>query len=66
MAERRYKSANIVTQTDTFGAWVDRTNQVVFDLSEIIVTAQQNTTGGATSGEASTFEVTFQIKDIDT
>ena len=49
MAERRYKSANIATQTDTFGAWVDRTNQLVFDLSEIIVTAQQNTTGGATS-----------------
>lgn len=50
MAERRYKSANIATQTDTFGAWVDRTNQLVYDLSEIVVTAQQNTVGGATSG----------------
>ncbi len=33
MAERKYKSANVATQTDTFGAWVDRTNQLVFDMS---------------------------------
>ena len=63
MAERRYKSANIATQTDTFGAWVDRTNQVVFDLSEIIVTAQQNTTGGATSGNV---VITSNVYNEDT
>ena len=63
MAERRYKSANIATQTDTFGAWVDRTNQLVFDLSEIIVTAQQNTTGGATSGNV---VITSNVYNEDT
>jgi len=63
MAERKYKSANVATQTDTFGAWVDRTNQIVFDMSEIVVTAQQNTVGGATSGNV---VITSNVYNQDT
>tara|TARA_B100000900_G_scaffold415854_1_gene447523 strand:+ start:15306 stop:18272 length:2967 start_codon:yes stop_codon:yes gene_type:complete len=63
MAERKYKSANVATQTDTFGAWVDRTNQLVFDMSEIVVTAQQNTVGGATSGNV---VITSNVYNHDT
>ena len=63
MAERKYKSANIATQTDTFGAWVDRTNQIVFDLSETVVTAQQNTVGGSTSGNV---VITSNVYNQDT
>lgn len=50
MADPKYNSANIVYQTDTFGAWVDRTNQIIFDLFTTVVTSQQNTAGGVTSG----------------
>ena len=63
MAERRYKSANVATQTDTFGAWVERTNQLVYDMSEIVVTAQQNTIGGATSGNV---VITSNVYNEDT
>ena len=50
MAERKYYNANIVYQTDTFGAWVDRTNQLVHDALTINLTAQQNSSGGITTG----------------
>jgi len=63
MAERKYKSANVATQTDTFGAWVDRTNQIVFDMSEVVVTAQQNTVGGSTSGNV---VITSNVYNQDT
>ena len=50
MAERKYYNANIVYQTDTFGAWVDLTNQLVHDALTINLTAQQNSSGGITTG----------------
>jgi hypothetical protein len=50
MAERKYHQANIVYQTDTFGAWVERTNQLVYDQLTINLTAQQNSAGGVTTG----------------
>jgi hypothetical protein len=63
MAEPKFRSANIAYTTDTFGAWVERTNQIVFDMSEIVVTAQQNTQGGATSGNV---VITSNVYNYDT
>ena len=50
MADKKYIAANIAYQTDTFGSWVERTNQLVFDMSERVVTSQVNSIGAATTG----------------
>ena len=63
MADKKYISANIAYQTDTFGAWVERTNQMVFDMSERVVTAQVNSIGAATTGNV---VVTSNVWNSDT
>ena len=63
MAERKYYNANLVYQTDTFGAWVDRTNQLVHDALTITLTAQQNSSGGITTGNV---VITSNLYNFDT
>ena len=63
MAERKYYNANLVYQTDTFGAWVDRTNQLVHDALTITLTAQQNSSGGVTTGNV---VITSNLYNFDT
>ena len=63
MADKKYISANIAYQTDTFGAWVERTNQMVFDMSERVVTSQVNSIGAATTGNV---VITSNVWNSDT
>lgn len=54
MAKNSYLGANVET-TDTFSQWLSRTNQIVYDMGTVVLTAgsvaQPNTTNGAsTSG----------------
>jgi len=44
--------ANVNQTTDTFLDWLDKTNQVLDNLSTKIITTEANTTGGVTSGNA--------------
>jgi hypothetical protein len=57
MSKSSYLGANVEVTTDSFGGWIDKTNQVRHDMGTIVVTvgdvAQPNTTNGAeTSGNA--------------
>lgn len=55
MAKQNYLGANVEAQTDSFAGWIDKTNEVRYDMGTVVVTtgavAQPNTTNGAyTSG----------------
>jgi mucin-19 len=57
MSKSSYLGANVEVTTDSFGGWIDKTNQVRHDMGTIVVTVgdvvQPNTTNGAeTSGNA--------------
>lgn len=57
MAKSAYLGANVAVATDTFREWIERTNQLVFDMSTVVLTAadvaQPNSTNYAmTSGNA--------------
>lgn len=52
MAIPAYVGANIIAATSTFGAWLDRTNQISTDLATIVVSTAANSTGGLTTGNA--------------
>tara|TARA_B100001093_G_scaffold508198_1_gene569949 strand:+ start:18846 stop:21203 length:2358 start_codon:yes stop_codon:yes gene_type:complete len=52
MSESKYIGANVATQTDTFASWIERTNQMVFDMSTVVITTFANSTGGQTTGNA--------------
>jgi hypothetical protein len=41
-----------VTSTDTFGSWLNRTNDIAFTISNFVVTTAANSTGSATQGNA--------------
>ena len=51
MAKSTYNGANVTIATDTFGEWIERTNQLVYDAATINMTAadvaQPNTTNHA-------------------
>ncbi|MFA7407932.1 MAG: hypothetical protein WCY93_08985, partial [Anaerolineaceae bacterium] len=54
MAKTSYIGANVET-TDTFAQWLSRTNQMVYDMGTVVLTAASvpqpnNTNGGETSG----------------
>jgi hypothetical protein len=42
--------ANVNSTTDTFQVWLDKTNQVLDNLSTVVLTSASNTAGGSTSG----------------
>lgn len=42
--------ANVNSTTDTFEVWLDKTNQVLDNLSTVVLTSASNTVGGSTSG----------------
>ena len=50
MAYDKYRGANVAYQVDTFGAWLEITNQIINDLSLTVVTSTSNTTGSVTTG----------------
>ena len=57
MAKTAYNGANVTIVTDTFGEWIERTNQLVYDQATIVLTAadvaQPNTTNyGQVSGNS--------------
>lgn len=52
MSESKYIGANVATQTDTFASWIERTNQIVYDMSTVVITTFANSTGGQTTGNA--------------
>ena len=52
MSESKYIGANVATQTDTFASWIERTNQMVYDMSTVVITTFANSTGGQTTGNA--------------
>ena len=57
MAKSAYNGANVTIATDTFGEWIERTNQLVYDSATIVLTAadvaQPNTTNyGQVSGNS--------------
>ena len=57
MAKTTYLGANVEISTDSFGGWINKTNQLIYDTATVIVTvndvAQPNTTNGAqTTGNA--------------
>ena len=39
MAKSAYNGANVTIATDTFGEWIERTNQLVYDSATIVMTA---------------------------
>lgn len=39
MAKSGYLGANVTISTDTFGEWIERTNQIVYDMATMVVTA---------------------------
>ncbi len=51
MAKTSYNTANVDVSVDTFGSWIDKTNQVFVDMGTTVLTAaavpQPNTTNGA-------------------
>lgn len=44
--------ASINTSTDTFQSWVDKTNDIIGDMTTVVVTTENSTNGGQTSGNA--------------
>lgn len=57
MSKSSYLTANVAVATDSFGGWINKTNQVIYDMGTVVVTvadvAQPNTTNGAqTTGNA--------------
>ena len=57
MSKESYLAANVEVATDSFGGWINKTNEVIHDMATVVVTvagvAQPNTTNGAqTSGNA--------------
>ena len=57
MSKTSYLGANVEVTTDSFGGWINKTNQIVYDMATVVVTvsavAQPNTTNGAeTTGNA--------------
>lgn len=49
MAKTSYLGANVTTTTDTFGEWVTRTNQLVYDVGTIVVTVGAVATPNSTN-----------------
>lgn len=53
MAKLSYAGANVLINADTFASWLDKTNQIIYDLSTIVVTADSSANGAATTGNVS-------------
>ncbi len=53
MAKSSYAGANVLINSDTFSSWITRTNEIIYDLSTIVVTTDASTNGAVTSGNAS-------------
>jgi len=53
MSKPSYLNANVSIATDSFGGWINKTNQIVYDMATTVVTvggvSQPNTTNGATT-----------------
>lgn len=51
MAKTTYLGANVEVTTDSFGGWINKTNQVIYDMGTVVLTAglvaQPNSTNGA-------------------
>jgi len=51
MAKTTYLGANVEITTDSFSGWINKTNQLVYDMGTVVLTAgpvaQPNTTNGA-------------------
>lgn len=50
MAKTTYLGANVEVATDSFGGWINKTNQLIYDMGTVVLTAgpaaQPNTTNG--------------------
>jgi len=38
MAKTTYTGANVAPTTDTFSEWVDLTNRITYDMSDVVIT----------------------------
>lgn len=44
--------ATVNTSTDTFNSWINKTNDIISDMSSVVVTTENSVNGGQTSGNA--------------
>jgi hypothetical protein len=50
MAKDSYSGANLVATYDTFASWLTKTNQLVYDMSTVVVTTNASAVPAITSG----------------
>ena len=54
MAKAFYAGANVNSTTGTFATWLERTNQIVYDMSDVVVTVADVTSANSTNGSQTT------------
>lgn len=54
MARQFYAGANVNSSTGTFATWLERTNQIVYDMSDVVVTVADVTTANDSNGSQTT------------
>jgi len=52
MAKTSYLGSNVSMVGSTFRNWIDRTNQMIYDMGTVVMTVAANSTGETTSGNA--------------
>lgn len=52
MAKTSYLGSNVSVSGSTFRNWIDRTNQMIYDMGTVVMTVAANSTGEVTSGNA--------------
>ena len=50
MAKNSYVGANVVVTYDTFAGWIEKTNQIIYDMAYNVVTTSPTANGDVTSG----------------